>query len=142
MESCSRPADDSQQVREVRRTDWGARLRQASGRIWRPGQHRACTVLTLISQEKIMLRGCSKQGCWLGTHVHGTRLCPWVRPVARGYSARWMMTAPGSSSAGCATKMSGSITSWFGSMPLMRNYNAAVAFRVFSPSELEVAVLM
>ena len=132
MESCNRPADDSQQVREVRRTDWGARLRQASeveveveveagalqrcpppspvlcqvpegsrsrsGRIWRPGQHRACTVLTLISQEKIMLRGCSKQGCWLGTRVHGTRLCPWVRPVARGCSARRMMTAPGSSS--------------------------------------------
>ena len=42
--------------------------RQASGRIWRPGQHRACTILTLISQhtieEKIMLRACSKQGCW------------------------------------------------------------------------------
>ena len=42
--------------------------RQASGRIWRPGQHRARTVLTLISQhtieEKIMLRACSKQGCW------------------------------------------------------------------------------
>ncbi|CAE7343155.1 DNAJB6, partial [Symbiodinium necroappetens] len=42
-------------------------LAKASRRIWRPGQRRACTFLSISQntiEEKILLRACSKQGCW------------------------------------------------------------------------------